>query len=191
MKNFRIGVAAVIAVGLSACATSVRPPSHPNYAAAISDLRIARTILDREPEYAVARNQYRAIEAIDRAVLERGIHAVFGLLTWEMQGFAVATGYDSATGRYTGLALPHEDTPPQLTGTFTSPWPFIVGLRAIVPRANTGKPSASMSPASRDAPSITTPLTPSPRAQVLKYSPHTARDISARASMTSTSPGRT
>jgi hypothetical protein len=51
----------------------------------------------------------------ERAVLERGIHAVFGLLTWEAQGFAVATGYDSATGRYTGLALPHEDTPPQLT----------------------------------------------------------------------------
>jgi predicted AAA+ superfamily ATPase len=51
----------------------------------------------------------------ERAVLERGIHAVFGLLTWEMEGFAVATGYDSSTGRYTGLALPHEDTPPQLT----------------------------------------------------------------------------
>ena len=51
----------------------------------------------------------------ERAVLERGIHAVFGLLTWEMQGFAVATGYDAATGRYAGLALPHEDTPPQLT----------------------------------------------------------------------------
>jgi hypothetical protein len=33
----------------------------------------------------------------ERAVLERGIHAVFGLLTWEAQGFAVATGYDSAT----------------------------------------------------------------------------------------------
>jgi hypothetical protein len=51
----------------------------------------------------------------ERAVLERGIHAVFGLLTWEAQGFAVATGYDAATGRYAGLALPHEDTPPQLT----------------------------------------------------------------------------
>ncbi|MGH3292456.1 MAG: DUF499 domain-containing protein, partial [Trebonia sp.] len=51
----------------------------------------------------------------ERAVLERGIHAVFGLLTWETQGFAVATGYDAATGRYAGLALPHEDTPPQLS----------------------------------------------------------------------------
>jgi len=51
----------------------------------------------------------------ERSVLERGIHAVFGILTWEAQGFAVATGYDSANGRYIGLALPHEDTPPQLT----------------------------------------------------------------------------
>ena len=51
----------------------------------------------------------------ERAVLERGICAVFGLLTWEAQGFAVATGYDSVTGQYTGLALPHENTPPQLT----------------------------------------------------------------------------
>jgi predicted AAA+ superfamily ATPase len=51
----------------------------------------------------------------ERAVLEHGIHAVFGLLTWEAQGFAVATGYDAATGRYAGLALPHEDTLPQLT----------------------------------------------------------------------------
>ncbi|HEX3960596.1 MAG TPA: Swt1 family HEPN domain-containing protein [Trebonia sp.] len=51
----------------------------------------------------------------ERVVLERGINAVFGLLTWETQGFAVAAGYDSAIGRYTGLALPHEDTPPQLT----------------------------------------------------------------------------
>ena len=51
----------------------------------------------------------------ERAVLERGIHAVFGLLTWEMQGFAVASGYDAAPGRYAGLALPHEDALPQLT----------------------------------------------------------------------------
>jgi hypothetical protein len=51
----------------------------------------------------------------ERAVLERGIRAVFGLLTWEAQGFAVATGYDEAAGRYTGLTLPHEDTPPQLS----------------------------------------------------------------------------
>ena len=82
MNDFRMGVAraiaVAIAVALSACATSDRPPSHPNYAAAIADLRIARTILDREPEYAVARSQYRAIEAIDRAVLELKDAAIEG-----------------------------------------------------------------------------------------------------------------
>ncbi len=51
----------------------------------------------------------------ERAVLERGIAAGFDMLTWETQGFAVATGYDAATGRYAGLALPHEDTLPQVT----------------------------------------------------------------------------
>ena len=42
----------------------------------------------------------------ERAVLERGILAVFDLLIWETQGFAVASGYDEATGRYIGLAHP-------------------------------------------------------------------------------------
>jgi hypothetical protein len=40
---------------------------------------------------------------------------VFGLLTWEAEGFAVAAGYDDSSGRYTGLAVPHQDTPPQIT----------------------------------------------------------------------------
>ena len=51
----------------------------------------------------------------ERAVLERGILAGFDVLTWEAHGFALATGYDEKTGRYAGLAIPHEDTPPQLT----------------------------------------------------------------------------
>jgi hypothetical protein len=51
----------------------------------------------------------------DRAVLDNAITAVFGLLTWEAEGFAVAAGYDDSSGRYTGLAIPHQDTPPQIT----------------------------------------------------------------------------
>ena len=50
----------------------------------------------------------------ERPVLERGILAVFDSLTWEAHGFALATGYDN-TGRYAGLAIPHEDPIPQLT----------------------------------------------------------------------------
>jgi predicted AAA+ superfamily ATPase len=53
----------------------------------------------------------------DHPVLERGILAVFDSLTWEAHGFALATHYDENTGRYAGLAIPHEDPPPQLTDT--------------------------------------------------------------------------
>jgi hypothetical protein len=39
---------------------------------------------------------------------------VFNELTWDIDGFAVATGYDEATGRYVGLAIPAENMPPQI-----------------------------------------------------------------------------
>jgi predicted AAA+ superfamily ATPase len=51
----------------------------------------------------------------ERPVLENGILAVFNELTWDIDGFAVAVGYDGATDKYTGLALPAENTPPQIT----------------------------------------------------------------------------
>lgn len=52
----------------------------------------------------------------DRAVLDSGISRIFDEpITWETQGFAVATGYDEATGKYEGLALPMEHTPPQIS----------------------------------------------------------------------------
>ncbi len=78
MTKFRIGMIGLIAMTPSACAGGDRLPSHPNYSAAIANLRIARTILDNEPEYTVARNQYRALEAIDRAVLELKDAAIEG-----------------------------------------------------------------------------------------------------------------
>ena len=51
----------------------------------------------------------------DRPVLETGILRVFDELTWNVDGFAVATGYVAATGKYTGLAIPLEDPPPSLS----------------------------------------------------------------------------
>lgn len=36
-------------------------------------------------------------------------------LTWDAEGFAVATGYDEQTGRYLGLAIPHQDSFGQVT----------------------------------------------------------------------------
>jgi predicted AAA+ superfamily ATPase len=46
----------------------------------------------------------------DQSVLEAGIHDVLTSITWEQDGFALATGYDESTGRYEGLAIPNTDT---------------------------------------------------------------------------------
>ena len=51
----------------------------------------------------------------ERSVLDRGILAVFDQMVWDSDGFAVASGYDETTGRYTGLAIPQENVPPQVT----------------------------------------------------------------------------
>jgi predicted AAA+ superfamily ATPase len=50
-----------------------------------------------------------------RSVLNDGILGVFSELAWDFDGFAVASGYDSSSGRYAGLAIPQEDVPPQIT----------------------------------------------------------------------------
>ena len=51
----------------------------------------------------------------ERSVLDRGIIAVFDQIVWDQDGFAVASGYDEASGRYIGLAIPQENIPPQIT----------------------------------------------------------------------------
>ncbi len=51
----------------------------------------------------------------DRSVLDDGIARVFAELTWDIEGFAVATGYDEQVGRYVGLTIPHQDPFGQVT----------------------------------------------------------------------------
>ena len=51
----------------------------------------------------------------ERSVLAKGILGVFSELTWDVEGFAIAAGYDDVAGQYVGLAIPHQDTPPQIT----------------------------------------------------------------------------
>jgi hypothetical protein len=45
----------------------------------------------------------------DISVLEDAVRGGLNLLTWDLEGFALATGYDTEAGRYEGLAIPHED----------------------------------------------------------------------------------
>ncbi len=51
----------------------------------------------------------------ERSVLDRGILGVFSQMLWDHDGFAVAAGYDEATGTYLGLAIPQENVPLQIT----------------------------------------------------------------------------
>jgi hypothetical protein len=51
----------------------------------------------------------------DRSVLDAGVSSVENLLTWDVEAFAIATGYDESTGRYLGLAIPHQDPVGQIT----------------------------------------------------------------------------
>jgi predicted AAA+ superfamily ATPase len=46
----------------------------------------------------------------DRSVLEDAVREVLNAITWEQEGFALATGRDEGTGVFTGLAIPHHDT---------------------------------------------------------------------------------
>jgi hypothetical protein len=57
----------------------------------------------------------RAPRLRDRSVLDQGVLGVASELTWDTEAFAIATGYDSQTGRYLGLAIPHQDVIAQVT----------------------------------------------------------------------------
>lgn len=46
----------------------------------------------------------------DRSVLETALQSAMDQVLWEIQGFALADGYDEATGLYAGLAIPPSDT---------------------------------------------------------------------------------
>lgn len=52
---------------------------------------------------------------VERAVLDAGIAGVADDLAWDVEGFAVASGYDQATGRFAGLAIPQQDVIGQVT----------------------------------------------------------------------------
>ena len=45
----------------------------------------------------------------DRPVLEEAVRSVLNELTWDVEGFALAEGFDETDGTYQGLAVPHEN----------------------------------------------------------------------------------
>jgi predicted AAA+ superfamily ATPase len=46
----------------------------------------------------------------DRSVMEEAVREVLNSITWEQEGFALATGRDEDAHSFTGLAIPHRDT---------------------------------------------------------------------------------
>lgn len=42
--------------------------------------------------------------------MEDAVREVLNAITWEQEGFALATGRDEHTGAFTGLAIPHHDS---------------------------------------------------------------------------------
>ena len=72
MRSIHWMSGAALAVLVTACAAP-RPASaqeHPHYLHALSDLRLARAMLDRQQEWNVMRDQYAAVQEIDHAIGE-------------------------------------------------------------------------------------------------------------------------
>jgi len=72
MKPMHWMSAVAMTVLVAACAAPRPAPAqeHPHYLHALSDLRLARAILDRQQEWNVMRDQYAAIDQIDHAIGE-------------------------------------------------------------------------------------------------------------------------
>jgi hypothetical protein len=48
----------------------------------------------------------------DRQVFERALLTALSSMVWEVEGFALASGYDEKTQRYVGLAVPGDSVEP-------------------------------------------------------------------------------
>ena len=72
MKANRWAGIAAITILAAACGAPIRAPAqeHPHYLHALSDLRLARAMLDRQQEWNVMRDQYAAVQDIDHAIGE-------------------------------------------------------------------------------------------------------------------------
>jgi len=68
----------------------------------------------------------------DRRVLESGLLSVMDSLVWEVEGFALASGWDEDAERYTGLVLPGDTVEPT---SLPDSWLVVRPDRAVAQRA--------------------------------------------------------
>jgi len=100
----------------------------------------------------------------DKAVLTDAVEAVMNDMAWDAHGFALASGYDDATGDFLGLRIPAEDQPPAITDQTLLVAPALA--RAQRDRERGEQRPASTSGASTTAaggdpaPKVATPIVP-------------------------------
>src|SRR5262249_37418632 len=72
----------------------------------------------------------------DRSVLDDGVLGAATELTWEAEAFAIASGYDDQTGKYSGLCIPHEDAFGQVTDQTVLVHPALAAAQRETERAD-------------------------------------------------------
>jgi predicted AAA+ superfamily ATPase len=98
----------------------------------------------------------------DRSVLEDGILSVLSSITWEHEGFALASGYDEKSGRYLGLVYPGGDA---RYGPLTDATLLVTPSAAGPSAAVSGEGSVTAPAATADGFGTTEPTLPPPQAE--------------------------
>lgn len=114
--------------------------------------------------------QYPYLDRLkDHSVLESALRDVFRQLVWQSDGFALAEGFDAATGRYLGLVLPSDQHSPT---ALTDAWVVVTPRAALEQRAgeaaalvpglpdDNGSPGVAAEPSAGDAAGSRTPQSP-------------------------------
>jgi len=115
----------------------------------------------------------------DKAVLTEAMAEVMTDIAWQQTGFALASGYDSATGDFSGLAIPYEDS----FGTITDDTYLVAPTVAQAQRQREQQAAEATQTKEGDTPPTSTSTTwkqvedrdPAPKAQVVKRAKYRGR----------------
>ncbi|MEU3630907.1 Swt1 family HEPN domain-containing protein [Streptomyces fradiae] len=107
----------------------------------------------------------------DRGVLDRAVRGVLDEITWAQEGFALAEGHEASSGRYVGLAIPHEDGFGQISDATLLVSPTLAEAQregeqaAAAPTAGANEPPAAEPVPEVTGPGTTSAPTPSPETE--------------------------
>jgi hypothetical protein len=102
----------------------------------------------------------------DRAVLDGAVRSVLNEITWEVEGFALAEGFDEQAARYVGLCIPHESGFGQITDTTLLVLPALARAQQQAERPPTpgdgDDPTVTVAAVAGPAPTDVTTAVPAP-----------------------------